>query len=300
MTTTPLRGGAGLGTPRRPGCGPGTGSPLQALLPLPPLSHSTPELRRPGRCLDSPGPHTPLFQGIGTRPTEIITANGWLESREAWDRGLTSGLGVQLGSRGLKPGHLQETVYFGTLPMRRRAGILDVTGGVCADTRVPLCLGCLRAGRSSSVHLVQASLEGLAGPADCWPGGPRTAGCHVTTDGLSLSLACTPGQGRVPARPAWEEPAPWQHHLQPKASIASLGRLDSSEASSGRAPASPARAGGQALTGDSLRRPWVGRLLSSGLRHQGADSGSVYQQTWEGWCRLGGRRNQRLRLGQFV
>lgn len=81
---------------------------------LPPLSHSTPELRRPGRCLDAPGPHRPLFQGIGTRVTAVITANGWLESREAWDRGLAPGLRVQLGSRDLKPGHLQETVCFGT------------------------------------------------------------------------------------------------------------------------------------------------------------------------------------------
>lgn len=88
-----------------------------------------------------------------------------------------------------------------------RAGLLGVTGGVCADMRMPPCVGCLRAGRSS-VHLILASLEGLAGPADRWPGGPRTAGCHVTIDGLSLSLACTPGPGRVPTGPAWEEPAP--------------------------------------------------------------------------------------------
>lgn len=174
--------------------------------PLPPLSHSTPKLRRPGRCLDSPGPHTPLFQGIGTQPPRSsLRMGGW--KAEGLGPGTRSWSESPAWFTGPEAWTPQRNVYFGTLPMRLRAGILDVTGGVCADTRVPLHLGCLRAGRSS-VHLVPASLEGLAGPADCWPGGPRTAGCHVTTDGLSLSLACIPGQGRVPARPAWEEPAP--------------------------------------------------------------------------------------------
>lgn len=65
--------------------------------------------------------------------------------------------------------------------MHLGAGILDVTGGVCADTRVPPCAGCLRAGRCSSVRLVLASLEGLTGSADHWLGGPCAAGCHVTS-----------------------------------------------------------------------------------------------------------------------
>ena len=44
----------------------------------------------------------------------------------------------------------------------------------------------------------------------------------------------------------------------------------------------------------------MGHLLSSGLHHQDADSGFVYEETWEAWCRLGGRRNPRLMLWQFV
>lgn len=44
----------------------------------------------------------------------------------------------------------------------------------------------------------------------------------------------------------------------------------------------------------------MGHLLSSGLHHQDAGSGFIYKETWEAWCCLGGQRNPRLRLGQFV
>ena len=101
VTAAPLHGGAGLGTPQGPDRGPGTSTPPQALPPLPLLSRPTPELRRLGRCPDAAGPHRPLFQGVGRRVTEVITAKGWLESRglgpgpRSWSESLTWFLGPE-------------------------------------------------------------------------------------------------------------------------------------------------------------------------------------------------------------
>lgn len=78
MTTTPLHGGAGLGTPRRPGCGPRTGTLLQALLPSPAPQPLHPRAEKAGQVPGRPRPPQAVVPGLGTRVTAAITAHGCL------------------------------------------------------------------------------------------------------------------------------------------------------------------------------------------------------------------------------
>lgn len=83
------------------------------LLPLVLLGLPSPEPRSLGRCLDAPRPSraiVPVRQHVITR---VTAENGLLESRGSGTGTLPPVLRFGRGSWGLKPGHPEETIYFG-------------------------------------------------------------------------------------------------------------------------------------------------------------------------------------------